>query len=86
VGSAKTGIYALEKADLFNLLCIPPHVLDGDIEPGLITAAATYCEERRAMLLIDPPSGWMNKDAAKAGIIDQVLELLAKMQQFSSRV
>src|SRR4028119_2372978 len=70
VGSAKTGIYALEKADLFNLLCIPPHVLDGNIEPGLITAAATYCEERRAMLLIDPPSGWMNKDAAKAGIID----------------
>jgi len=70
VGSAKTGIYALEKADLFNLLCIPPHVLDGDIEPGLITAAATYCEERRAMLLIDPPSGWMNKDAAKAGIVD----------------
>jgi uncharacterized protein len=68
VGSAKTGIYALEKADLFNLLCIPPHVLDGDIEEGLITAAATYCEERRAMLLIDPPSGWMNKDAAKAGI------------------
>jgi len=60
VGSAKTGIYALEKADLFNLLCIPPHVLDGNIEPGLITAAATYCEERRAMLLIDPPSGWMN--------------------------
>jgi Phage tail sheath protein FI len=68
VGSAKTGIYALEKADLFNLLCIPPHVLDGDIEPALITAAATYCEERRAMLLIDPPSGWMNKEAAKAGI------------------
>lgn len=70
VGSAKTGLYALEKADLFNLLCIPPHVLDGDIERDLITAAATYCEERRAMLLIDPPSGWMNKDAAKAGIID----------------
>ena len=68
VGSAKTGIYALEKADLFNLLCIPPHVLDGDIEEGLITAAATYCDERRAMLLIDPPTSWANKDAAKAGI------------------
>lgn len=64
----KEGLYALKKADLFNLLCIPPHVLDGDIEPALITAAATYCEERRAMLLIDPPSDWMNKKAAIAGI------------------
>jgi len=64
----KEGLYALKKADLFNLLCIPPHVLDGDIESGLITAAASYCDEYRAMLLIDPPSGWINKDAAKAGI------------------
>jgi uncharacterized protein len=64
----KEGLYALKKADLFNLLCIPPHVLDGDIESGLITNAATYCEESRAMLLIDPPSGWMNKEAAKTGI------------------
>ena len=66
--SDKTGLYALEKIDLFNLLCIPPHVLDGDIEQELITAAATYCEERRAMLLIDPPFGWMDKEAAKTGI------------------
>jgi phage tail sheath protein FI len=64
----KEGLYALKKADLFNLLCIPPHVLDGDIESGLITAAASYCDEYRAMLLIDPPSDWMNKEAAKAGI------------------
>jgi hypothetical protein len=64
----KEGLYALKKADLFNLLCIPPHVLDGDIESGLITAAASYCDEYRAMLLIDPPSDWINKDAAKAGI------------------
>ena len=64
----KEGLYALKKADLFNLLCIPPHVLDGDIETGLITAAASYCEERRAMLLIDSPSNWNNKEAAKTGI------------------
>lgn len=65
----KQGLYALEQADLFNILCLPPHVLDGDIEPGLITDAAAYCEnERRAMLLVDPPIGWTNKDLAKAGI------------------
>ena len=65
----KEGLYALKKADLFNLLCIPPHVLDSNIEPSLITAAVTYCEERRAMFLIDPPSTWNNKDDAKNGDI-----------------
>jgi len=66
--SKKTGLYALEKADLFNLLCIPPYVINGDIDSTLITAAATYCEKRRAMLLIDPPTSWTDKEAAKAGI------------------
>ncbi|NJS11328.1 MAG: phage tail sheath family protein [Microcoleus sp. CSU_2_2] len=64
----KEGLYALKKADLFNLLCIPPHVIDGDIETGLITAAASYCDEHRAMLLIDPPSDWNDKEDAKIGI------------------
>ena len=66
--SEKTGLYALEKADLFNLLCIPPYLSTEDVDPTVITTAATYCEERRAMLLIDPPSGWRNKEAAKTGI------------------
>lgn len=66
--SDKTGLYALEKVDLFNLLCIPPDILDGDIETGLIGDAATYCEERRAILLIDPRTDWANKEAAKVGI------------------
>lgn len=66
--TAKQGLYALEKADLFNLLCLPPYLATGDIDAGLITAAATYCEARRAMLLIDPPSGWGDKEQAKTGI------------------
>lgn len=64
----KEGLYALKKADLFNLLCIPPHVIDGDIETGLVTSAATYCDAHRAMLLIDPPTAWTNKNIAKTGI------------------
>ena len=56
---AKTGLFALEDVDIFNILCIPEASnLDG---PGDVTnlaqvmaAAETYCEERRAMLLIDP--------------------------------
>jgi hypothetical protein len=65
---AKEGLYSLEQADLFNLLCIPPYLPTGDVDSGLITAAATYCQERRAFLLVDPPSSWTDKDKAKAGI------------------
>ena len=66
--NAKQGLYSLRKADLFNLLCIPPYVPGGDVSPNLVTAAATYCEQRRAMLLVDPPTTWVTKDAAKTGI------------------
>jgi uncharacterized protein len=69
-----TGIYALEKVDLFNLLAIPdatraepgnPSKLDSNISPNDIFAAAmSYCQERRAFLLIDPPPYVDNVDAA----------------------
>ena len=39
---AKTGIFALDKADLFNLLCIPPDTRDGD------TTRAGLSERARA--------------------------------------
>jgi len=61
----KQGLYALENADLFNLLCIPPHSVEGDIEGSLITAAATYAEDRRAFFIIDAPSTWHNKENAR---------------------
>ena len=59
--AAKTGLYALEKADLFNLLCIPPYLAAGDVDSGVVTAAAAYCEKRRAFLLVDPISTWNDK-------------------------
>jgi uncharacterized protein len=61
----KQGLYALEKADLFNLLCIPPYTASNDVEVGLISIAATYCEQRRAMLLVDPPSDWVDVPTAQ---------------------
>ncbi len=66
--AAKQGLYALNKADLFNLLCIPPYTPAGDVDAALVGAAGSYCELRRAMLLVDPPSTWNTKDLAKAGV------------------
>jgi hypothetical protein len=60
-----SGIYALTKVDLFNMLSIPeaaraqagdPDAADPTINAVDIYAAAiTLCQQRRAMLLIDPP-------------------------------
>ena len=64
----KAGLYSLEKTDLFNLLCLPPYLSTNDVDSALVTAAATYCEKRRALLIIDSPSSWNTKDKAKQNI------------------
>ncbi len=69
----KKGLHSLEQADLFNLLCIPPYKASDqslDVDVNLISAAASYCEERRAMLLVDPPKDWRNKTEAKKKFTD----------------
>lgn len=53
----ESGIFALERADLFNLLCIPPYS-ESDVLPEVYLSALNYCEKRRAMLIVDPPSIW----------------------------
>ncbi len=67
----KKGLFALEQVDLFNLLCIPPYKGSGeatDVDANLTSAAAAYCEKRRALLILDPPSAWNTKDKAKADV------------------
>lgn len=66
----KSGLFALEKADLFNLLCIPPDTREGDTPVAVYQAAMQYCVERRAMLIVDSPAAWSsNPDTAPAAAI-----------------
>jgi uncharacterized protein len=65
-----TGIYALDKVDLFNLLCIPRDPADDIAIEQLYRAAALYCHKRRAMLIVDPPKAW--SDLAAQGGFDQI--------------
>lgn len=67
--SNKQGLYALEKADLFNILCISPLSPTLDVDTTLIADAVTYCEKRRAFFIVDPPKGWTRKDDAKNGFL-----------------
>ncbi|WP_406208273.1 phage tail sheath subtilisin-like domain-containing protein [Kitasatospora sp. NBC_01560] len=68
VAAEKTGIYALLKTDIFNLLCLPDALRDQPLVDGkpasdaeLLTAALVLCVDRRAILLVDPPAAWDKK-------------------------
>jgi len=58
LAAPKRGIYALEKADLFNLLVIPPLQFDADVGTATLDAASVYAGSRRAVLLVDSPDAW----------------------------
>ncbi len=68
----KTGIYALEKTPIFNILCIPPDIQDSDTDPFIYQTAAAYCARPtvNAMLIIDPPTAWTSD--YKAGNVQNI--------------
>jgi len=70
-----SGIYALDKVDLFNILCIPDATRSKASDPSqpdlvlsdqnaLFSAALTYCKMRRAFLVIDAPPDVNDVDTA----------------------
>ena len=63
-----SGLRALDGADLFNLLCIPPYTSDASVDDAVWVEAAAYCEERRAVLLVDPAPAWASPDDAAQGV------------------
>lgn len=65
--AAKTGMHALKKVDLFNLLCIPPDIRSGSTSPAVYQAALSLCVDSRAMLIVDPPATWTSIDTITTG-------------------
>jgi hypothetical protein len=70
IGSAQlgTGIFALEAAPDINLLCIPPLTREVDVGLSTLLVAGRFARERRAMLIVDPPSSWASAAAALDGM------------------
>jgi len=57
VRANKTGLFALEDVDIFNILCIPRAADLAAPEPfNVYSAAEVYCLERRSFLIVDIPS------------------------------
>ncbi len=64
----RTGLFALEQVDAFDLLYLPPTGKHRDAGPAALLVAEQYCREREAMLIVDPRLDWDSADAAIAGI------------------
>ena len=65
----RAGLFALDRSD-FNLLCIPPLSREHDVGPSTLLVAARYCQQRRALLIVDPPAAWHTADDALRGLRD----------------
>ncbi len=84
---AFSGIYALNKVPIFNLLCIPeaaraqagnPNAADTNINPvEIYSSAIALCDQKRALLLIDPPpnvntvAGAVDWKSNTIGVVDE---------------
>ena len=66
--AAKRGLWALDKAKCFNLLCIPPLADGKDIGLQTRAAAIRYCEKRGALFIADPSVAWQSAKQAIAGL------------------
>ena len=59
-----TGVFSLARADLFNLLCIPPILPASDTNAGRVLGAAAkgraahFCLQHRAFFIVDPHPDW----------------------------
>jgi len=62
-----TGIFALDRCEQVDLLCIPSPP-GRDLGSTSFVAATRYCERRRALLVWDPPWSWSSPSAALLGI------------------
>jgi phage tail sheath protein FI len=76
--SYSQGVNALENADIFNLLCIPPDGAPpdnmfwnstgtGSLYTDVYTNALTFCRDHRAVLIADPPFDWDTVAKAQVG-------------------
>ncbi|HET7020917.1 MAG TPA: hypothetical protein VFI58_09410, partial [Xanthobacteraceae bacterium] len=52
------GLWLLDRAERFNILCIPPLSRSADVGRATWDAAIAYATRRRAMVIIDPPAAW----------------------------
>jgi phage tail sheath protein FI len=66
----RSGLFALEQIEHFDLLYLPPPGKGRDLGPAAVLAAEMYGRERSAMLIVDPVLEWATADDVIKGVRD----------------
>jgi uncharacterized protein len=64
----RSGLFALQGAGHFSLLCIPPLERERDVGMSVLLIAGRLCRQRHAMLIVDPPRDWTTPGKAIDGM------------------
>ena len=71
--SQRRGLWLLEHAERFDILCIPPLSRTSDVGRATWDAATAYAARRRAMVIVDPPAAWTSaRDISENAIAARV--------------
>jgi len=66
--SQKRGLWMLDHAESFNILCIPPLTRTTDVGRATWDTAIAYAKQRDAMVVVDPPAAWSNATDVTSGL------------------
>jgi phage tail sheath protein FI len=66
----RSGLFALEQIEHFDLLYLPPPGKGRDLGPAAVLAAELYGRERGAMLIVDPSLDWTTPESTIKGVRD----------------
>jgi phage tail sheath protein FI len=64
----RTGLFALRGVEDVAFIYIPPLARTTDVGVSILLAAERFCREQRAILIVDPPTGWDSPTAAINGL------------------
>jgi Bacteriophage tail sheath protein len=80
------GLWLLEKAERFNILCIPPLAPTADVGKVTWDAAVAYAGKRRAFVIVDPPASWANAQAVTAASLAALVSPAANAAVYFPRL
>ncbi len=80
------GLWLLDQAERFNILCIPPLTPATDVGKATWDTAVAYAGKRRAFVIVDPPAAWANAQAVTAASLAALVSPAANAAVYFPRL
>jgi hypothetical protein len=80
------GLWLLDQAERFNILCIPPLAPATDVGKATWDTAVAYAGKRGAFVIVDPPTVWANAQAVTAASLATLVSPAANAAVYFPRL